>query len=53
MTFILECSNDYVSYIASKEAFDHGCYEVDSRRFVRGTGEAMAERFAAMLQDMK
>ena len=53
VTFILECSNDYVSYIASKEAFDHGCYEVDSRRFVRGTGEAMAERFAAMLQDMK
>lgn len=53
VTFILECSNDYVSYIASREAFDHGCYEVDSRRFVRGTGEAMAERFAAMLKDMK
>lgn len=52
VTFILECSNDYVSYIASKEAFDHGCYEVDSRRFVRGTGEAMAERFVAMLKDM-
>ena len=52
VTFIVECSNDYVSYIASKEGFDHGCYEVDSRRFVRGTGEAMAERFVAMLKDM-
>lgn len=52
-TFVLECSNDYVSYIASKEGFDHGCYEVDSRRFVRGTGEEMADRFVAMLQDMK
>lgn len=52
VTFVLECSNDYVSYIASKEGFDHGCYEVDSRRFVRGTGEEMADRFVAMLRDM-
>lgn len=52
VTFVLECSNDYVSYIASREAFDHGCYEVDSRRFVRGTGEEMADRLVAMLRDM-
>ena len=53
VTFVAECSNDNASYIGSKEAYDHGCYEVDMRRFVRGTGEEMAQCFVDMLNQMQ
>jgi len=53
MTFVLTYANDHVSYIASKEAFDYGCYEADIRRFTRGTGEKVAQILVDMLTEMK
>ena len=35
MTVICTLANDGFSYIAPEYAFDHGCYEVDMRYFVR------------------
>lgn len=53
MTFVLSCANNGAAYIASVEAFEHGCYEVDNRKFVRGTAEKAANRFVEMLKEMK
>lgn len=53
MTFVLSCANSGAAYIASKEAFDHGCYEVDNRKFVKGTAEKAVEKFVEMLNDLK
>lgn len=53
MTFILTTANDGFSYIAPEYAFDHGCYEVDMRYFVRGTAEQLAEAYLTMLNEMK
>ena len=53
MTFVMGHSNVTCGYLASKEAFDHGCYEVDNRRFPRGTAEAAENHFHQMLRDMK
>ena len=53
MTFVMGHSNVTCGYLASKEAFDHGCYEVDNRRFPRGTAEAAENHFHQMLKDMK
>ena len=53
MTFVLTCANHGAAYIASTEAFDHGCYEVDNRKFVRGTAEKAANHFVEMLKDMQ
>ena len=48
-TIIMSCANGYYSYLASERAFGHGGYEVDSRRFMKGTAEKMAENFVDML----
>ena len=53
MTFVMGHSNDTCGYLASREAFDHGCYEVDNRRFPRGTAEAVQGKFLEMLQEQK
>lgn len=53
ITFVMGHSNATCGYLASKEAFDHGCYEVDNRRFPRGTAEAAENHFHQMLKDMK
>jgi len=52
-TFICTSSNDVANYIASSQAFDHGCYEVDNRTFVRGTAEELADAYVQMLKEMK
>ena len=52
MTMVFSCTNDGAAYIASNEAFDHGCYEVDNRRFVRGTAEKAVENFLDMLNQL-
>ena len=46
-------ANSGAGYIASEAAFDHGCYEVDNRKFGRGTAEKAVEHFLEMLNDMK
>ena len=53
MTFILTCANGYDNYLPSDFAFTHGGYEVDSRRFARGSAEQMADHFLQMLRKQK
>ena len=52
-TIVVSCCNDARSYLASDLAFSHGSYEVDIRRYPRGTAEKMAEQFVEMLAEMK
>lgn len=53
MTLILTCANGYNNYLPSDFAFTHGGYEVDSRRFPRGSAEQMADTFLEMLRKQK
>lgn len=53
MTFVCSCANHGAAYIASNEAFEHGCYEVDNRKFVRGTAEKLVDSFLDMLGRVK
>ncbi len=52
-TLILGYSNNYLNYIASEAAYDHGCYEVDTRRYVKGTAEQLAEEFVKLLNSLQ
>lgn len=51
MTFICTCSNASHNYLASDFAFTHGCYEVDSRLYPRGTAEKLVENYLEMLRE--
>lgn len=53
MTFICTCSNASHNYLASDFAFTHGCYEVDSRLYARGTAEKLVEHYLEMLKEQK
>lgn len=53
MTFVVSCANHAQAYLASDLAFTHGCYEVDTRRFPRGTAERLAGEFVDMLKEIK
>ena len=53
MTFVVSCANHAQAYLASDLAFTHGCYEVDTRRFPRGTAEKLADNFVEMLKEIK
>lgn len=53
MTFVVSCCNGAYSYLASDLAFSHGCYEVDIRRYPRGTAEKLAENFVDMLKELQ
>ena len=53
MTFVVSCANNAQAYLASDLAFTHGCYEVDTRRFPRGTAERLANEFVEMLHEIK
>ena len=52
MTFVMECANAHMSYMASEIAFDYGCYEADIRRYPKGTAERLAQTFVDMLTDL-
>lgn len=52
VTFVVSCCNGAFAYLASKAAFDYGCYEKDNRKFVRGTAEKVADNFVEMLKEM-
>ena len=45
----MTCVNDYHKYIPSERAFDHGCYEVDSRLYPKGTAEQLAQTLVELL----
>lgn len=52
LTFIVTHCNDAKGYLATEFAFTHGCYEVDGRRYPKGTAEKFAETFLEMLWEM-
>ena len=53
MTFVVSMCNDYRNYLATRLAFNHGCYEVDSRRYPAGTAELLSDNFVEMLTQLK
>jgi hypothetical protein len=52
MTFICAYTNGTFSYIPSSLAFDNGGYETNMCHFVKGTGEAIADRLLQGLSDL-
>ena len=48
-TVLITCVNAYHKYIPSERAYDHGCYEVDSRLYPRGTAEQLANTIVEMM----
>ncbi|MBO5318062.1 MAG: neutral/alkaline non-lysosomal ceramidase N-terminal domain-containing protein [Oscillospiraceae bacterium] len=54
LTMMITMANGYQNYVPADNAFDYpSCYEVRSTRFVRGTGEAVAEELVRQLKEMK
>ncbi len=53
MDFIVTCSEDYQGYFPHVEGCEEGFYEYDVTKYERGTGEKLAELFAATLAEMK
>ena len=52
MTFISTCANEAFSYIPDEAGFDNNSYEANSSYFVRGTAEALAEEYVALLEQI-
>ena len=52
ITFVAECANGANGYFPSEGAWDNGGYEVDTCRYMKGTAEALADRFVAMLETL-
>lgn len=52
MTFVVSCCNGAYAYLATRRAFAHGCYEVDNRRYPKGTAELLAENFVEILESL-
>ena len=52
-TVIMGYCNGGHGYIASDAAFDYGCYEVDTRDFVRGTAENLADEYVKLLNALR
>lgn len=53
MTFVVSCCNDTHGYLPSALAYEHGSYEVDTRRYPKGCAEYLADNFVAMLRELK
>lgn len=53
MTFVVSCCNDTKGYLATELAYNHGCYEVDTRRYPKGCAEYLADTFVDMLTELK
>lgn len=51
-TIVCSMANDSYSYIPAAAGFDYNCYEANSCRFVKGTGEELAEAFVSMLNEL-
>ena len=52
MTFMSAYSNGSTSYIPAETSFPNGGYEVNSCRFVAGTGEGIASHLVTMLNTL-
>ena len=53
MTFVCAYSNGRYGYIPSSIAWDSGGYEVDTCKFVKGTGEMLADELVGILDQLK
>lgn len=51
-TIVCTMTNESFAYISSEAGFDYNCYEANTGRFIRGTGEALAEAFVSMLNTL-
>ena len=52
ITFVAECANGANGYFPSELAWDNNGYEVDTCRYMKGTAEALADRYVAMLETL-
>ena len=53
LTFVMAYCNGSLSYIADEKAWRYPCYEVCNRRYIRGSGEIIAEKAVEMLRQIK
>ena len=54
LTFVLGYTNDIFGYLADEQLFQYeGSYEVESRRFAKGTAEELARTHVALLNELK
>ena len=51
-TMVMGYSNEGRGYLPSAQAYDFGCYESDTAWLARGTGEDLAARFVAILNEL-
>lgn len=52
MTFVMGYCNGSVGYLSSEYAYEYGTYEVDIRKFVKGTSEDLGERHVEILKEL-
>jgi len=52
-TFVVTCTNGSMGYLPVAYAFEYDSYEPNVTRFDKGTGEAVAESFIQMLNELK
>ena len=52
ITFVAECANGANGYFPSEIAWDNNGYEVDTCKYMKGTAEALADRYVAMLETL-
>ncbi len=53
MTFVCAYSNGRYGYIPSEIAWPNGGYEVDTCKYVKGTGEMLVEEYVGLLNQLK
>ena len=52
VTIVATCANAGCGYLADDFAFEDQCYEVDTRKFERGTAEKVASAFVELLTQL-
>ena len=52
MTVVATLCNRANGYIPSEDIYEYGSYECDTTKFVKGTGEELAELFVSMLTEL-
>lgn len=51
-TVVMSMANSSHNYISAEAGFDYNCYEANTCRYIKGTGEALAEEFVNMLNQL-
>ena len=52
MTFVVTCANGHYGYMPTAKAYDYHCYEANTCRYERGVGDALAEEYMKLLQQL-